>query len=349
MISVIIPIYNTAKWLSLCLDSVLKQDFRDIEVILVNDASTDKSLSVCKRYAAIDDRIILIDKQRNEGVELARQSGYTIARGEYVMYIDADDWLDHTQVLSNMYEKAESTGADYVEIGAQWVLDNRKWFKHSPRASRVFGLIETPELFDKYYISYFGVNILSVNMWGKLYRKTVLDHVDIEPFGLVYGEDFMYNMSLFPHLQKIYVLNEIGYNYRYGGMSCHYNPRVFEDLKRMYCMKEKSIKQYKYYKASDAVRIEMKNIFKSEICQKIEFGKENRETIITYIDKEIKRPLYSKMLKVDKTSGFWNDPFVLAFADGNSIAMYEICYRQVRKEHPKRVLKRFAAQIIQSL
>ena len=226
MISVIIPVYNTAKWLPKCLDSVLKQDFRNIEVILVNDGSTDKSLSVCKRYATKDKRIILIDKLKNEGVELARQSGYAIARGEYIMYIDSDDWLDHPQVISTMYRKAEDTGADYVEIGIQRVLDRHKWFVKKSVVARL-GVIDQPELFDKYYLSFFGVNILSVNVWGKLYRKFVLDKADIEPVGVFMGEDLAYSIRLFPYLKRIYILNEIGYNYRMGGEQ--------DDITLIYC------------------------------------------------------------------------------------------------------------------
>lgn len=353
MISVIIPVYNTAKWLPQCLDSVLKQDFRDIEVILVNDASTDKSLSVCKRYATKDKRIILIDKSKNEGVELARQSGYAIARGQYVMYIDSDDWLDHSRVLSRMYEKIEETGADYVTIGVWRVLDRYKLVAQKQKFRR-YGLIEQPELRDIYHKAFFGANhLLSVNsLWDKLYRKSTIDKANTQPLGFIYYEDFMYNMQLTPYLNKIYIMDEFGYNYRYGGMSSHFNPYVFRDLKRIYNIRETMLNKERFLSDNairNQVRIWLKNVLKSEICQRIEFSGESRSSIIAYIETEIKRPLYDKMLEINEDSGFWNDPFVLAFADGNSIAMYEICHRQVRKEHPKRMLKRFVARIIQSL
>ena len=353
MISVIIPVYNAAKWLPQCLDSVLGQDYKDIEVILVNDASTDKSFSICRQYVAKDKRIILIDKKKNEGVESARQSGYVIAHGEYIMYIDSDDWLDHSQVLSRMYEKAEETRADYVTIGVRRVLDRHKWVAKKQKSHK-YGLIEQPELHDLYKKAFFGANyLLSVNsLWDKLYRKSTIDKANIQPLGFVYYEDFMYNMQLSPYLSKIYVMDEFGYNYRYGGMSCHFNPYVFRDLKRIYNIREHTLK--KDSSLSDDVlcsqiRIELKNVLKSEICQLIEFSGKSREAIIAYIETEIKRPLYDRMLEVNKDSVFWNDSFVIAFAAGDSSAMYDICQRQVSKEHPKRMVKHFLARILQSI
>lgn len=94
MISVIIPVYNTAKFLSTCIKSVINQTFEDIEIILVNDASTDNSIHICNTFKEKDNRIILIDKQQNRGVEKARYDGILAAKGEYICFVDSDDWLE---------------------------------------------------------------------------------------------------------------------------------------------------------------------------------------------------------------------------------------------------------------
>ena len=346
MISVIIPVYNAEKWLPQCLNSVLGQDYKAIEVILVNDASTDKSLDVCKRYAGKDNRIVIINKLQNEGLELARQSGYKSAKGEYVMHIDADDWLDHSQVISTMYRNVEDTGADYVEVGMQRVLDRHKWISKKCVASTP-QLIEQPDLFDKYYLSFFGVNILSVNMWGKLYRKSVLDKADIKPVGVFMGEDLAYNIQLLPHLKRIYILNEIGYNYRMGGGTGQYNPHLLPDLKRLYLLKEELIEKYQYYKAHDWIRFELKNVLKTDICQRIVYGIDNdKEAAINAILTEINDPIYAKLSEVDKSSAFWNEPFVKGLMAKDGEAMYEICHRQVVKDLPKRLLKRIGGRLL---
>ena len=335
-----------AKWLPQCLDSVLGQDYKSIEVILVNDASTDNSLDVCKRYAGKDNRIIIINKLQNEGLELARKSGYKSAKGEYVMHIDADDWLDHSQVISTMYRNAEDTGADYVEIGMQRVLDRHKWIVKKCVASTPL-LIEQPDLFNKYYLSFFGVNILSVNIWGKLYRKSILDKADIKLIGLYMSDDLSYNMQLFPYLNKICILNEVGYNYRYGGMTSKYNPLFFPDAKKLYLLKEELIDKYQYYKAHDWIRFELKNVLKTEICQRIAYGIDNdKEAAINAILTEINDPIYAKLSEVDKSSVFWNEPFVKGLMAKDGEAMYEICHRQVVKDLPKRLLKRMGGGLL---
>ncbi len=125
MISVIVPIYNTAKFLSTCIKSIIDQTYQDLEIILVNDASTDNSIHICNPFREKDNRIILIDKQQNEGVEKARYDGILVAKGEYICFVDSDDWLEKN-ALKRMYEKAIETDADYVEVGMQRVLDRHK-------------------------------------------------------------------------------------------------------------------------------------------------------------------------------------------------------------------------------
>ena len=313
---------------------------------MVNDASTDKSLEVCRQYAARDSRIIIIDKPKNEGIELARNSGYEIASGEYVMHIDADDWLDHKRVVTTMYRKAEETGADYVEIGMQRVMDRHKLITQKCASPRPI-MIEQPELFDKYFLSFFGVNILSVNIWGKLYRKSKLDSAGIKPAGVSMGEDLAYNIQLFPHLEKIYISDEIGYNYRLGGMTGHYNSRLLPDLKQLYMLKEELIARYRYYKAYDWVRIELKNVLKTDICQRIAYGVGGgKAAVIDAVSAEITDPIYSKLVEIDSTSTFWEDPFVKAFMSKDAAAMYAICRSQVQRDYPKRILKKAGFKVL---
>lgn len=350
MISVIIPVYNASRWLSQCLDSVLSQDYRDLEVILVNDASTDCSSSVCHEYACTDSRVTVVDKSENEGVESARFTGYSKASGEYVMYIDADDWLDNAGVLSGMHRKAVETGADYVETGTRRVLDRHKWIAQED-SGRVRGLIEGEELSGMYDMFFCSIGVMFMRVWGKLYRKSFLDGVEIKASGLIYGEDIVYNLQLLPYLRRVYIMDETGYNYRYGGMCSNYNPRVFRDQKQIYRIKADMLESRgePAAKARDIIRKDLKETLKSEICQRIEFGGESEKEIVRYLETEIASPLYADMLDVDRHSGFWKDPFVEAFASGDCGGMYRICRKIVRREHPKRMLKRMAAHLIQRL
>ena len=174
MISVIIPVYNTAKFLFTCIKSIIDQTYQDLEIILVNDASTDNSIQICNTFREKDNRIVLIDKQQNEGVEKARYDGILTATRNYICFVDSDDWLEK-DTLKRMYEKAVETDADYVEVGMQRVLDRHKIIKKKVH-STIKGLITQPQLFDSIFISFFGVNILSVNIWGILYKSSFLQN-----------------------------------------------------------------------------------------------------------------------------------------------------------------------------
>ena len=92
-LSVIMPVYNSEKFLKRSIDSVLNQTYRDLELILINDGSTDGSLSLCREYETKDNRVIVIDK-KNEGAGPTRNKGIDIAKGEYIAFPDSDDWLD---------------------------------------------------------------------------------------------------------------------------------------------------------------------------------------------------------------------------------------------------------------
>ena len=93
MISIIVPVYNAHNTLKRCLDSILKQDFKDIQIIAINDGSSDDSLDILKEYAFIDKRIEVIN-QENQGVSVARNNGIASAKGEYIMFVDSDDYVE---------------------------------------------------------------------------------------------------------------------------------------------------------------------------------------------------------------------------------------------------------------
>ena len=98
-LSVIVPVYNTEKYLRECLDSILAQAFTDFEFILVNDGSTDKSGDICDAYGQVDSRVRVIH-QENGGVTAARKRGVEVAEGEYISFIDSDDWIEPDMLLS---------------------------------------------------------------------------------------------------------------------------------------------------------------------------------------------------------------------------------------------------------
>lgn len=121
LISVIIPVYNTAPYLARCLDSVLNNTYRNLEVICVNDGSTDNSLKILRGYEQQDSRVIVIDKP-NGGVSSARNMGLDRMTGDYMTFVDSDDYL-HPQFFSLLYEALQSTGSDVAAADYRDVFD----------------------------------------------------------------------------------------------------------------------------------------------------------------------------------------------------------------------------------
>jgi glycosyltransferase involved in cell wall biosynthesis len=112
LVSIIVPVYNAAGYLNRCLDSISRQDYRNIEVILVNDGSEDESLSICREYQRMDSRYRVIDKQ-NTGVSDTRNHGISVAKGKYLQFVDSDDWITE-HATGTMVRAAESSGSDMV-------------------------------------------------------------------------------------------------------------------------------------------------------------------------------------------------------------------------------------------
>ena len=123
MVSIIIPVYNVSKYLRDCLDSVINQSFQNIEIICINDGSTDDSLEILKEYSSKDNRIIIIDK-KNAGVSAARNDGIEKSSGEYLFCIDSDDYIDN-DFIEVFYNNAKKNDSDLVVLSTFWNLDKR--------------------------------------------------------------------------------------------------------------------------------------------------------------------------------------------------------------------------------
>lgn len=127
-VSVIIPVYNIEKHLEKCLDSVIGQTLKDIEIIVVNDGSTDNSLDIITQYARKDSRIVIVDKP-NEGLAYARKSGIEAAHGKYVQHLDGDDFLE-PDACELLFKRAEETDADIVIM--RFLIDSPRGQKEPP-------------------------------------------------------------------------------------------------------------------------------------------------------------------------------------------------------------------------
>lgn len=199
-ISVIIPIYNTEKYLSECLNSVLNQTFEDIEVICIDDGSTDKSLEILNKFAKQDPRIKIL-KQQNQYAGVARNNGLKIANGDYIFFVDSDDYIIH-ETLQLLYDKITSTDSDisicrpFEYINETHVIKEILWSLRLDILGdkKSFSYLDFPEQFFQIFEAW---------PWDKLYKKELLDKFNIRFSELRSCEDVIFVFLAMIHAKKI--------------------------------------------------------------------------------------------------------------------------------------------------
>ena len=205
-VSVVVPIYNVEGTLEFAVKSIQEQTFKDIEIILVDDGSTDKSGNICDMLAENDERIIVIH-QTNAGVSAARNAGIAKASGEYLCFVDADDEIEQTMIEKLIYNQTK-TGAQLVVGGVKEYF--KKLTKCCVEDNKVFEFINENEenLID------FCAKSIMMFMHSKLFLKKVfVDNKLLLKHGLVCGEDHLIIYQYLQHIDKISFINEPLYRY----------------------------------------------------------------------------------------------------------------------------------------
>ncbi|WP_195218202.1 glycosyltransferase family 2 protein [Turicibacter sanguinis] len=180
-ISIIVPVYNVENYLKKCLDSIVNQSINKFEVILVEDCSTDKSLSICQEYVEKFDNFKLIKHQKNKGLSAARNSGIKNCNGKYLIFIDSDDWLD-LNMVEILYATIQENDCDIVECGFVNVWDNKTTIPQRKEA-----ILTSHDLIIKEYL----LSKITAYAFNKIYKKELFIKNQIEyPEGKYYEDQF---------------------------------------------------------------------------------------------------------------------------------------------------------------
>lgn len=184
LVSVVIPVYNVEKYLDKCIQSVLSNSYRSIELICVNDGSKDKSLSILQKYARLDERVKVID-QPNGGVSSARNAGIKYSTGKYLAFIDADDYVS-SDYFEKLVSSAEAYNADIVACGSLTVYEDGSMPENNHAGGGTVQIVPTDKIF-KYHA-------LKCYVWGRLYLKDAIQDLLFNP-KLKLGEDTLFNLT----------------------------------------------------------------------------------------------------------------------------------------------------------
>lgn len=219
LLSVIVPCYNVEKYIERCINSIIHQDYSNLEIILINDGSTDNTKFICNRYSNIDKRIKVIH-QKNQGASITRQNGIKISQGQYITFVDSDDWI-HPQMYKFMMEGLYNSHADIAQCGVCDALEenNQILLKHRRTKTinnqyqtydKIKGTIEI--LDDTKWQSYF---------WNKIFKKELFSNIQF-PIGRGLDEDNSIMFQIFHQANSsIYFDSEFYFYLKRIDSICH--------------------------------------------------------------------------------------------------------------------------------
>lgn len=237
LVSVIIPVYNVEKYIEKCLESVLNQSYKKLEILIINDGSKDKSEEKYKKY--LKDKRIKVIKQKNEGLSSARNTGIINSSGDYIMFVDSDDWIDKNCIEYCLKELLED---DYEVIIFPYISEYRN-------KSIVRNLFVEEKKFEEKKIKEDLLSKLlgkdnnpltleNLNTaWGKLYKKRIISEIKFLDTSEIGTEDCLFNINVFYFSKKIKYINECYYHYRkdnIDSLTKTYKKELFSRWCRLY-------------------------------------------------------------------------------------------------------------------
>lgn len=208
LISIIVPIFNVEKYLKQCLNSIINQTYRNLEIILVDDGSPDNCGSICDEYAKQDSRIKVIHKN-NGGLSSARNSGLDIANGEYISFIDSDDYVAEN-FIETLYKLCKDNSVEIAECGFLRFPNDNKDKQEEKKEIKIFNKIEKiKHLYD------INLATRTVVVWNKLYKRNIYKDIRF-PEGKINEDEFTTYKALYKCEKNIAITNEKLYYYRYN-------------------------------------------------------------------------------------------------------------------------------------
>ena len=344
MISIVLPLYNIAKHMPsyrACLRSILKQSYTNWELLLVNDGSTDGTHEIIEKAVRSDARIKALHKE-HAGVEAARNYGLNHAMGQFITFVDQDDML-HPEALMLMRKAIVEDDSDIAIVNyRRFIFSTRITIPVTitPSMSKR-RVIPRDEYMQKHYQMFFGINDLPINIWGKLYRTSLLrQYGNLEPS--LYGvEDLYFNMCILPHARRISIVPDQLYLYRWGGWTTKPNDQLLHVGLTGYNLKKRQIDALNlpvYFRLTSA--IELLNYSLSHLGSISEYRHLDESGIRDETDYVLSLPDIQEAIRIVKEDGKYHTlltDYLLA-QDSESIAR-EICH-DMKRRRPQRIIKR---------
>lgn len=210
MISVIVPVYNVSKYLNKCVNSIISQSYKDLEIILVDDGSTDGSSEICDEYVKVDSRVRVIHKE-NGGLSDARNAGINVAQGEYFVFVDSDDYIDRN-MISVLYENIVKYQADIAVCDYDRVDENGNRVADSESTQSIDTIVECVEKKDINSLLYKkGHPQIDITVaWNKIYHRRLFEKLRYE-IGKIHEDEFIIHRLLFECSKIVLIYSKLYY------------------------------------------------------------------------------------------------------------------------------------------
>lgn len=238
LITIIVPVYNVEKYINECVDSLVNQTYKNLEIILVDDGSNDKSGAVCDDYALLDKRVKVIHKQ-NEGLGFARNTGLKVAQGKFVTFIDSDDTAD-ADLVEKLVNGIYGTNSDTCIGGFKRISENGLVNFEEKYNNAIY---EGEDVYDKLFARMLGSapdkhDAIRMSVWNVLYSMDIVRRHNIEfPSERVFiSEDIIWDSEYYKYAKKAIVIDSTAYNYRItpGSLTQKYKPDMLEKICVLY-------------------------------------------------------------------------------------------------------------------
>lgn len=347
-VSIIVPIYNPGKKLIKCISSILKQTFKNFELILVNDGSTDESLDVCKSYQEKDNRVIIIDK-KNEGSILSRKRGIEASNSDYVMFVDADDWIDK-KLVETLLNELKYNDADISVCNTYKVLGNSSLIKRKNnniyfKDNRLF---QNESIKNELIEAYLWGHPFPSSLFAKLYKRELLlssgNYLNRIHF---LGDDLFYNLEMLLKVEKVKVIDKPLYYYRLGGFTSKFMPYLFDDMVNGYLIQKEVILEYfkgNVQKHYNGINIMLLNTFRT--CLKNIFNSgldENniKELLKDYCSNESIR----EAIENEGCKRYFSRDFLISIECKDVNYLFELGYSMYKKSKKRKLFINIASKI----
>lgn len=326
-VSVVVPIYNAEKYLDKCIKSILNQTFRDLELILVNDGSKDRSLEICYKYERVDNRVRVINKD-NEGSIKTRRRGVEEAKYDFIMFVDADDWVSPF-IIEKLKKNQEETDSDIVIGNTYQVFNSRALIKRKNN-SHYFDkdiCYEGDLIRNNITEAYLHGHPFPASLFCKLYRKELLLSSGNYLSNITFlGEDLYYNLEMFLKVNKISIITDCLYYYRMGGNTSRYMSYHFSDIVEGYKIQKQVIQEYymdSYQKRMNGISIMLLNSFKTTLLNLYRSSYKDNE-ICMIMEDYCNNDIILEAIKNEGAQKYFESDFINAINNRNTQYLSEL-------------------------